>query len=109
MNKYDFIKQGNLLYRHTADNDVECRIISTPEKVDSDSIILVATGSSEIEVLASELSPIGSSRSHKEEFLRWKKEREAEGMEFFSRLYKRLRGGIWPQRSISFQKAVEWR
>ena len=86
MNKYDFIKQGNLLYRHTADNDVECRIISTPEKVDSDSIILVATGSSEIEVLASELSPIGSSRSHKEEFLRWKKEREAEGREVFSRL-----------------------
>ena len=73
MSKYDFIKQGNLLYRHTADNDVECRIISTPEKVDSDSIILIATGSSEIEVLASELSPIGSSRSHKEEFLRWKK------------------------------------
>ena len=34
MNKYDFIKQGNLLYRHTADNDVECRIISTPEKVE---------------------------------------------------------------------------
>lgn len=86
MSKYDFIKQGNLLYWHTADNDVECRIISTPEKVDSDSIILIATGSSEIEVLASELSPIGSSRSHKEEFLRWKKEREAEGMEFFNRL-----------------------
>ena len=86
MSKYDFIKQGNLLFWHTADNDIECRIISTPEKVDSDSIILVATGSSEIEVLASELSPIGSSRSHKEEFLRWKKEREAEGMEFFSRL-----------------------
>ena len=40
MSKYDFIKQGNLLYWHTADNDVECRIISTPEKVDSDSIIL---------------------------------------------------------------------
>ena len=74
MSKYDFIKQGNLLYWHTADNDVECRIISTPEKVDSDSIILIATGSSEIEVLASELSPIGSSRSHKE------------GMEFFNRL-----------------------
>ena len=88
MSKYDFIKQGNLLYWHTADNDVECRIISTPEKVDSDSIILIATGSSEIEVLASELSPIGSSRSHKEEFLRWKKEREAEGMEFFSRLVR---------------------
>ena len=86
MNKYDFIKQGNLLYRHTADNDVECRIISTPEKVDSDSIILISTSSSETEVLASELLPIGSSRSHKEEFMRWKKEREAEGMEFFSRL-----------------------
>ena len=52
MSKYDFIKQGNLLFWHTADNDIECRIISTPEKVD----------------------------------MRWKKEREAEGMEFFSRL-----------------------
>ena len=40
MSKYDFIKQGNLLFWHTADNDIECRIISTPEKVDSDSIIL---------------------------------------------------------------------
>ena len=82
MNKYDFIKQGNLLYWNTPDNEKserECKIISTPEKVDSDSIILIATGSSEIEVLASELSPIGSSRSHKEEFMRWKKEREAEG------------------------------
>lgn len=71
---------------HTVDNDIECRIISTPEKVDSDSIILISTSSSETEVLASELLPIGSSRSHKEEFMRWKKEREAEGMEFFSRL-----------------------
>lgn len=89
MSKYDFIKQGNLLYWNTPDNEKserECKIISTPEKVDSDSIILIATGSSEIEVLASKLSPIGSSRSHKEEFLRWKKEREAEGMEFFNRL-----------------------
>ena len=86
MSKYDFIKQGNLLFWHTADNDIECRIISTPEKVDSDSIILISTSSSETEVLASELLPIGSSRSHKEEFMRWKKEREAEGMEFFSRL-----------------------
>ena len=44
MSKYDFIEQGNLLFWHTADNDVECRIISTPEKVDSDSIILISTG-----------------------------------------------------------------
>lgn len=43
MSKYDFIKQGNLLFWHTADNDIECRIISTPEKVDSDSIILIST------------------------------------------------------------------
>lgn len=42
MSKYDFIKQGNLLFWHTADNDIECRIISTPEKVDSDSIILIS-------------------------------------------------------------------
>ena len=108
MSKYDFIKQGNLLFWHTADNDIECRIISTPEKVDSDSIILISTSSSETEVLASELLPIGSSRSHKEEFMRWKKEREAEGMEFYGGVYKRLRGGIWPQRSISFQKTLEW-
>ena len=47
MSKYDFIEQGNLLFWHTADNDVECRIISTPEKVDSDSIILISTGSSD--------------------------------------------------------------
>ncbi|QUT75715.1 hypothetical protein INE81_02175 [Bacteroides salyersiae] len=58
MSKYDFIKQGNLLFWHTADNDIECRIISTPEKVDSDSIILISTSSSETEVLASELLPI---------------------------------------------------
>ena len=51
MSKYDFIKQGNLLFWHTADNDIECRIISTPEKVDSDSIILISTSSSETEVL----------------------------------------------------------
>ena len=52
MSKYDFIKQGNLLFWHTADNDIECRIISTPEKVDSDSIILISTSSSETEILA---------------------------------------------------------
>lgn len=32
MSKYDFIKQGTILFWHTADNDIECRIISTPEK-----------------------------------------------------------------------------
>ena len=45
------------VYKRQADNDIECRIISTPEKVDSDSIILISTSSSETEVLASELLP----------------------------------------------------
>ncbi len=106
MSKYDFIKQGNLLYWNTSDNENserECKIISTPEKVDSDSIILIATGSSEIEVLASELSPIGSSRSHKEEFLRWKKEREAEGMEFFNRLSEVMASSVCGPGSLCTQ------
>ena len=63
MGKYDFIKTGNLLYWHDPDN-----------------------GTSEAEVLPSELSPISTGRSHKEDFLRWKAEREAEGMEFYNRL-----------------------
>ena len=35
MSKYDFIKQGNLLYWNTSDNENserECKIISTPKK-----------------------------------------------------------------------------
>lgn len=87
MSKYDFIKQGNLLYWHDPDNglsDGAYRVISAPENIEKDSTILIATASSEAEVLASELSPISTSRSHKDEFLRWKKEREAEGMEFFN-------------------------
>ena len=89
MGKYDFIKNGNLLYWHDPDNgksDGAYRVISAPEEVESDSIILIANGSSEAEVFASELSPIPTPRSHKEEFLEWKAEREAEGMEFFNRL-----------------------
>ncbi len=89
MSKYDFIKRGNLLIWHTTDNggsDVECRIILAPEKVESDSIILITTGPSEAEVLASELSPISTPISHKEDFMRWKEKHEAEGMEFFNSL-----------------------
>lgn len=106
MSKYDFIEQGNLLFWHTADNDVECRIISTPEKVDSDSIILISTGSSETEVLASELLPIGSSRSHKEEFMHWKKEREAEGMEFFDPFSQVAGRGIEKLRKAGIEVTV---
>lgn len=89
MGKYNYIKNGNLLYWKDPDNgksDRECKVISTPENVDSDSIILISIGASEAEVLASKLSPIPTPRSHKEEFRKWRAEREAEGMEFFNRL-----------------------
>lgn len=89
MSKYNFIKQGNLLYWHDPDNglsDGAYRVISAPENIEDDSIILIASGSSEVEVLPSELSPIQTGISHKEDFLRWKGEREAEGREFFNRL-----------------------
>ena len=89
MGKYDFIKTGNLLYWHDPDNglsDGAYRVISAPENMEDDSIILISSGTSEAEVLPSELSPINTGRSHKEDFLRWKAEREAEGMEFYNRL-----------------------
>lgn len=89
MSKYDFIKQGNLLYWQNQDNglsDGAYRVISAPENIEENSVILIATESSETEVFAWELSPISRPESHKEDFLRWKKDREAEGMEFFSRL-----------------------
>lgn len=89
MGKYDFIKTGNLLYWHDPDNglsDGAYRVISAPENMEDDSIILISSGTSEAEVLPSELSPISTGRSHKEDFLRWKAEREAEGMEFYNRL-----------------------
>ena len=56
MGKYDFIKNGNLLYWHDPDNgksDGAYRVISTPEEVESDSVILIASGSSEAERFAS--------------------------------------------------------
>ena len=77
MGKYDFIKTGNLLYWHDPDNglsDGAYRVISAPENMEDDSIILISSGTSEAEVLPSELSPINTGRSHKEDFLRWKAE-----------------------------------
>ena len=73
--KYDFIKQGNLLYWHDPDNglsDGAYQVISAPEKVEDDSVILIASGSSEAEVSASELSPIRTGRNRKEDFQSWK-------------------------------------
>ena len=60
MGKYDFIKTGNLLYWHDPDNglsDGAYRVISAPENMEDDSIILISSGTSEAEVLPSELSP----------------------------------------------------
>lgn len=128
MGKYDFIKTGNLLYWHDPDNglsDGAYRVISAPENMEDDSIILISSGTSEAEVLPSELSPISTGRSHKEDFLRWKAEREAEGMEFYNRLSEVMDteddlavgdivaftndfpSSIRPPRGISFQEALE--
>ena len=66
MGKYDFIKTGNLLYWHDPDNglsDGAYRVISAPENMEDDSIILISSGTSEAEVLPSELSPINTGRS----------------------------------------------
>ena len=44
MGKYDYIKNGNLPYwndPHNGKSDGEYKVISAPEEVDSDSIILI--------------------------------------------------------------------
>ena len=87
MGKYDFIKKGNLLYWNDPDNgksDGAYKVISAPEEVEDDSIILIASEYSEAEVFSSELSPINTGRSHKKDFQCWEAERKAEGMEFFN-------------------------
>lgn len=89
MSKFDFIKAGNLLYWNDPDNGIssgDYKVISVPEEVYEDSIILIASDHSEAEVLASELSPIPPTGSHKEEFLKWRAKREAEGSVFYNRL-----------------------
>lgn len=89
MGKYDFIKNGNLLFWNDPDNgnsNGAYRVVFAPENIEDDSIILIAANGSETEVLPTELSPIGRNTSHKKEFLKWKAEREAEGKVFFNRL-----------------------
>lgn len=89
MSRFDFIKNGNLLYWNDPDNGKstgDYKVISAPEEVYEDSIILIASKHSEMEVLASELSPIPPTRSHKEEFQKWRAKREAEGAVFYNRL-----------------------
>lgn len=89
MSKYDFIKAGNLLYWNDPDNGIssgDYKVISVPEEVYEDSVILIASRHSEAEVFASELSPIPTTRSHKEEFLKWREKQEVDGSVFYNRL-----------------------
>ena len=89
MSKYGFIKNGNTLYWNDPDNGKASgayKVISAPEDIDEDSIILIASGHSEAEVFPTELSPFGMTMSHKEDFLRWKARYEAEGTIFYDRL-----------------------
>lgn len=71
MGKYDFIKLGNLLYWHDPDSGLSngvYQVASIPENIEEDSVILIASDTSEAEVFPSELSPIHTGRSHKEDF-----------------------------------------
>lgn len=89
MGKYDFIKEGNVLFWHDPDkglSDGVYQVVSVPEVIEDDSIILIAASGSEAEVYPTELSPINSGRSYKKAFLRWKTEREADGKVFYDRL-----------------------
>lgn len=89
MGKYDFIKKGNVLFWYDPDNgqsDGVYQVVSVPEVIEDDSIILIAASCSEAEVYPTELSPINSGRSYKGAFLQWKTEREANGKVFYDRL-----------------------
>lgn len=89
MNRFDFIKNGDLIYWNDPDNSKstgDYKVISAPEEVGGNSIILIASKYSEMEVLASELSPIPPAKSHKEEFRKWREKCEAEGAVFYNRL-----------------------
>lgn len=89
MGKYDFIKNGNLLFWNDPDNgnsNGAYRVVSAPENIEDDSIILIAANGSEAEVLPTELSPISTNTSYKKEFQCWKAKREAEGSVFYNRL-----------------------
>ena len=61
MGKYDFIKLGNLLYWHDPDSGLSngvYQVASIPENIEEDSVILIASDTSEAEVFPSELSPV---------------------------------------------------
>ena len=129
MGKYDFIKTGNLLFWHDPDNglsDGAYRVISAPENMEDDSIILISSGTSEAEVLPSELSPINTAEVIKRIFCAGKRNVKPKVWSFTIRLsevewkrmddlavgghssiYKRLWSSIRPPRGIGFQEALE--
>lgn len=60
MNDYDFIKEGAMVFWHDPDcglSDGVYEVISAPEEIEDDSIILIASDYSEAEVFPTELSP----------------------------------------------------
>lgn len=63
--KYDFIKKGNVVYWHDPEgvSDGEYEVISAPEEIEEDSVILIASDYSEAEVFPDELKPINNSKN----------------------------------------------
>lgn len=57
---YDFIKKGNAVYWNDPEgiSDGEYEVVSAPEEIDDDSVILIASDYSEAEVFPTELQPI---------------------------------------------------
>ena len=58
---YDFIKKGNKVFWHDPDcglSDGLYEVISVPEEIEDDSIILIASDYSEAEVFPTKLSPL---------------------------------------------------
>lgn len=57
MKKYDFIKKGNIVFWNDPEgiSDGEYEVVSAPEKIEDDSVILIASESSEAEVFPTEL------------------------------------------------------
>lgn len=58
--KYDFIKVNNTVFWHDPENisDGEYEVISVPEEIEDDSIIIIASDYSEAEVFPTELQPV---------------------------------------------------
>lgn len=60
MNSYNFIKEGSIVYWYDPEgiSDGEYEVVSVPEIIEDDSIILIASDYSEAEVYPKELCPV---------------------------------------------------